>query len=136
MSLLHLLKKGGLRSLATAIPATFATDAYRTHQQVAKIATVAVASAEIVETYDPYGDTDRHCWPHSTAMNRAEIIDFTARILRFKGKGISADDAEKLADRLVRYVPLIAAPKLIQAEWSQTIVVVWLAVESFPPQPA
>ena len=36
----------------------------------------------------------------------------------------------------LRYVPLIAAPKLIQAEWSQTIVVVWLAVESFPPQPA
>ena len=36
----------------------------------------------------------------------------------------------------IRYVPLIAAPKLIQAEWSQTIVVVWLAVESFPPQPA
>ncbi len=101
MSLLHLLKKGGVRSLATAIPATFATDVNSTHQQVAKIATVAVAMTQIVEIKDICSDPDRHCWPHSTAMNRAEIHIFEARILRFTGKGISADDAETLADRLV-----------------------------------
>ena len=39
---------------------------------------------------------------------------------------------------ILRDVPLIAAPKLIQAqaEWLQTIVAVRLVVESFPPQPA
>ena len=38
----------------------------------------------------------------------------------------------------LRDVPLIAAPKLIQAqaEWLQTIVAVRLVVESFLPQPA
>jgi len=44
-------------------------------------------------------DTD--CWPNSTAMNGAELDTFTARLARFTTKGLSAPDAESLADKLV-----------------------------------
>lgn len=46
-------------------------------------------------------DPDRWCWPHSSAMNTAEIDTFTARLARFTDKGMNLDDAEKLADKLV-----------------------------------
>ncbi|HXE23004.1 MAG TPA: hypothetical protein VN617_11825 [Rhodoferax sp.] len=44
---------------------------------------------------------DRDCWPHSDAMNGAEIDAFTARLARFTDKGLGLADAERLADRLV-----------------------------------
>lgn len=44
---------------------------------------------------------DASCWPHSTAMNGAEIDTFTARLARFTDRGLSLDDAERLADKLV-----------------------------------
>jgi hypothetical protein len=47
-------------------------------------------------------DPDRWCWPHSTAMNTAEIDTFTARLARFTDKGLGLDDAEKLADQLMQ----------------------------------
>ena len=46
-------------------------------------------------------DPDRWCWPHSTAMNTGEIDTFTARLARFTDKGLSLDDSEALADKLV-----------------------------------
>lgn len=46
-------------------------------------------------------DPDRWCWPHSPAMNTAEIDRFTARLVRFTDRGVILDDAECLADRLV-----------------------------------
>jgi hypothetical protein len=46
-------------------------------------------------------DPDRWCWPHGTAMNTAEIDTFTARLARFTDKGLTLDDAEALADKLV-----------------------------------
>ena len=46
-------------------------------------------------------DPDRWCWPHSTAMNTAEIDTFTARLASFTNKGLSLADAERTADRLV-----------------------------------
>lgn len=46
-------------------------------------------------------DPDRFCWPHSPAMNGAEIDTFTARLARFSDKGVSFEDAERLADMLV-----------------------------------
>lgn len=48
-------------------------------------------------------DPDRWCWPHSSAMNTAEIDTFTARLARFTDKGMNLDDAEKLADSLVTW---------------------------------
>ena len=50
---------------------------------------------------DPAPDADRWCWPHSTAMTSAEIGTFTARLARFTDKGLTLDDGEALADRLV-----------------------------------
>ena len=46
-------------------------------------------------------DPDRWCWPHSSAMNGAEIDTFTKRRSLFTGKGISQDEAEAVADKLV-----------------------------------
>ena len=46
-------------------------------------------------------DPDRWCWPHSTAMNTGEIDTFTARLAMFTDKGLSLDDSEALADKLV-----------------------------------
>lgn len=45
-------------------------------------------------------DADRWCWPHSEAMNTAELAALAARRDRLMRWGWSADDAEALADRL------------------------------------
>ena len=47
-------------------------------------------------------DPDRHCWPHSEAMNGREIDTFTARLAGFTGKGLALVDCEALADQLVK----------------------------------
>lgn len=49
----------------------------------------------------PGSDPDAHCWPHSRAMNGAEIDLFTARLHRFNDKGLTIADGESLADKLV-----------------------------------
>lgn len=49
----------------------------------------------------PHIDPDRWCWPHSTAMNTAEIDSFMARLARFTDRGLPAADGEGLADKLV-----------------------------------
>ena len=46
-------------------------------------------------------DPDRWCWPYSDAMNTGEIDVFTMRLARFTDKGLSLDDSEALADKLV-----------------------------------
>ena len=51
---------------------------------------------------DPAADPDRWAWPHSQAMTGAEIDTFTARLARFTDKGLSLEDAEARADRLVK----------------------------------
>ena len=104
MNLLKLVKKGGLRGLATATPATPATDQAIEAGTIATVATVAVAKAAVglgSEATDPALDRDRWCWPNSTAMNTAEIDTFTARLDDFTRRGLAFDDAEKLADKLV-----------------------------------
>ena len=109
MSLASLLKKGSLLGRATAIPATFATDAPLALSKVARVATVAVANPQTTAANDPatppdavaIDNPDRWCWPHSTAMTGAEIDTFTARLARFTDKGLIQIDAESLADKLV-----------------------------------
>ena len=102
MSLASLLKKGSLRGFATATPATFATHIPYSPLTVATVATVAVAKAPDRAANDPAADPDRWAWPHSAAMNGAEIDTFTERLARFTDKGLNLDDAEALADKLVR----------------------------------
>jgi len=46
-------------------------------------------------------DPDRWSYPHSTAMNTAEIDRFTARLARFTDRGVILSEAERLADLLV-----------------------------------
>ena len=101
MSLATLIKKGGLRGLATATPATPATDKPHIPPSVATVATVAVAKAPDRAANDPAPDPDRWAWPHSDAMNTGEIDTFTARLSRFTDKGLTLADAEALADKLV-----------------------------------
>lgn len=50
---------------------------------------------------DPAPDPDRWAWPHSAAMTGAEIDTLTARLARFTDKGLTLDDGEALADKLV-----------------------------------
>lgn len=101
MSLVNLIKKGSLRSLATATPATPATVSPNISPSVATVATVAVARAPDKAANDPAPELDRHCWPDSTAMTDREIVTFTARMAGFTDKGLSFDDGEALADKLV-----------------------------------
>lgn len=119
MSLANLLKKGSLRGFATATPATPATHSPVIPSTVATVATVAVANAQNPAANDPAPtpktaavdvdlipqqgelDPDRHCWPHTEAMNGTEIDSFTARVIRFAAKGVTHTDGEALADKLV-----------------------------------
>jgi len=94
MTLSAMLKKGALRSAATATTATTATHDPYSLPTVANVATVAVATA-------PPPDLDRCCWPHGVALNGREIETFTTRLARFTTKGLSLPDAEQLADRVV-----------------------------------
>jgi hypothetical protein len=48
-----------------------------------------------------YLDPDAYCWPHSSAMNTAEIDLFTAGLHSFTNKGLTVNDGEVLADKLV-----------------------------------
>lgn len=60
------------------------------------------ADGKVTVRLEKTSDPDRHCWPHSTAMNGREIDTFTARLIRFTDKGLALDDGEALADQLVR----------------------------------
>lgn len=46
-------------------------------------------------------EVDRRCWPHTEAMNTAEIDAFTARLHLFTRHGLDFTEAERLADGLV-----------------------------------
>ena len=102
MSLVSLLKKGSLRGLATATPATTATDTPLIPSSVATVATVAVAKAPDSAANDATADPDCWCWPHSAAMNTAEIDTFTQLLHHFTGRGLAEPEAELLADKLVK----------------------------------
>lgn len=65
------------------------------------LACVEKTGGDSLAANDPAPDPDRHCWPHSPAMNTAEIDTFTARLARFTDKGLSLDEGEALADTLV-----------------------------------
>jgi hypothetical protein len=108
MSLASLLKKGSLRGVANAIPANVAKHTPDTLPTLARLATLTLAKAPDTAANDPAPtpktaalDPDRHCWPHSEAMNSGEVGAFTARLARFTAKGVTHTDGEALADKLV-----------------------------------
>ena len=49
----------------------------------------------------PAADPDRWCWPHSDAVNGAELALFAERVQAFTRCGISTEAAEVMADRFV-----------------------------------
>lgn len=61
---------------------------------------VSEAANDAAPTQAP--GADRWCWPHSDAMNSAELESFAARLARFVSTGMRAGAAESLADRLVK----------------------------------
>jgi hypothetical protein len=90
---------------ATATVATVATVeiSVRPHELrqvpcVAEVASVAVASAAIQKAQM---DPDRYCWPHGDAMNAGEIEVFKRRMVRFIDRGMSREEASRMADKLV-----------------------------------
>ena len=46
-------------------------------------------------------EPDSYCWPHSDAMNSAEIRTFSARAIRFTEKGVTPTDGEALVGKLM-----------------------------------
>jgi hypothetical protein len=64
-------------------------------------ASLALDASIIAAGTLPGNDPAADCWPHSTAMNGAEIDLFTARLHRFIDKGLTRADGEALADKLV-----------------------------------
>jgi hypothetical protein len=60
-----------------------------------------IAAADATPANDATSEPDRWCWPHSAAMNGAEIETFTVRLARFTDRGLNLNDADALADKLV-----------------------------------
>ena len=90
-----------LRLLAVSAVATEAVSAKP--ERLSSV--LAVPSPAVLEKHDSSiavtEDPDRWCWPHSSAMNGAEIDTFAARLHKFTDKGLARNDGEVLADRLV-----------------------------------
>ena len=61
----------------------------------------AVANPETPAANSPTTAPDRWAWPHSSAMNGQELDTLMARQDLFCQRGVSAQDAERLADSLV-----------------------------------
>ena len=57
-----------------------------------------VAKVHRPETANDVPDPDRWCWPHSGAMNGAELAVMSVRIERYSRRGIEEAHAERLAD--------------------------------------
>ena len=90
-----------LRLLTVSAVATEAVSA-----KPERLSTVlAVPSPTVLEKHDSSiavtEDPERWCWPHSSAMNGAEIDTFAARLHKFADKGLARNDGETLADKLV-----------------------------------
>jgi len=90
-----------LRLLTVSAVATEAVSAKP--EQLSSV--LAVPSPAVLEKHDSSiavtEDPERWCWPHSSAMNGAEIDTFAARLHKFADKGLARNDGETLADKLV-----------------------------------
>ncbi len=82
---------GGIR----VTPSVHLTDAHRQ--------AIRDHRAELLSLMAPLlaADPDRWCWPHSAAMNGAELETFMQRTRQFIQLGVTADSADAIADRLV-----------------------------------
>ena len=84
----------------SSVPAVAVTALPKLVSSVLAVPSLAVLEkreSSIAVTEDP----DRWCWPHSSAMNGAEIDTFAVRLHKFTDKGLARNDGEALADKLV-----------------------------------
>lgn len=58
--------------------------------------------ATLASNDEPHPDPDRWCWPHSDAMNGAELDRMTLRLRMFKRHGIADSEADRMADKLMK----------------------------------
>jgi hypothetical protein len=103
MKITDLINKNALRNLAPATSATPATYSSR----VASVANVAkqdhaINDCDDVKESAEKNSADAYCWPHSIAMNSAEINQTRIRLERLIQSGLDIIEAEKLCDRLLR----------------------------------
>lgn len=104
MSLTDLIRKSEPLPVATAIPATRATDSGAQQGNVAVIATVAVAKAKAQEPEPVEARTDAAAphvarWP-GAHTDGGDGTAFALRVQRFTERGMSESDAADLAGRL------------------------------------
>ena len=100
---------GTAKTDKTAVSRLLAVSAVPTEAVSAKpehlSSVLAVPSPAVLEKHDSSivvtEDPDRWCWPHSSAMNGAEIDTFAVRMHKFTDKGLARNDGETLADKLV-----------------------------------
>ena len=85
MRLASLLKKGSLRSAATATPAIFATPALLDVSTVATVATVAVAKRDELAANDPEPPLDPQAWRELAAAYHAHHFDCPTCIAAGRG---------------------------------------------------
>ena len=102
-------QNGTAKTDETAVSRLLAVSAVPTEAVSAKpeqlSSVLAVPSPAVLEKHDSSiavtQNPDRWCWPHSSAMNGAEIDTFAARLHQFNDKGLARNDGEALADKLV-----------------------------------
>jgi hypothetical protein len=98
----HIQKTGGDRAAANDTPDPApATTAGAPKTTADRFRAASLALDAVIQAADMAADPDRWTWPHSDAMNTAEIDTFTARLCRFTDKGLIVAFAETLADKLV-----------------------------------
>lgn len=88
-----------MKALHTLAETSFVGSVAPTRVTLEKIERSAAAMNDPMATATD--DPDRWCYPHSTAMNTAEIETFMARLSRFTTKGMTIYEGEALADKLV-----------------------------------
>ena len=102
MGLLDIIRGKQISANSGSATAIHATDEVDFNELVAK---VAVAKSTNDENFDlngePEPNSDRYCWPNSSAMNSGEIVKFKSRLEIFQAKGLDELNAEALADKLV-----------------------------------
>lgn len=106
MSLVSLIHKKQPVPVATAIraiPATDGTEAGRCGANSSKNSVNSSSNPLEQKSSIATGlDPDRYCWPHSEAMNSAEIDRFIERRDKLIAAGIKAEVAERIADEQMR----------------------------------
>lgn len=106
---LDAIEQAASGSRLTANPANVANPAPSISQNIpelAALATLAISHAPATAANEPalvpaVLNPDRHCWPHTHAMNTAELHALQRHLTRLQSLGLGLDTAERLSYRMV-----------------------------------